>query len=146
MKGELKMRVNNNCTEEIKCGDVFFADLSGEGSLQTGLRPVIIVSNNTGNYFSSVVTVVPLTSKRKKELPTHTTLYPNVINGLSKVSVALAEQITTIPQDYLVGKIGCLNAKEINSVRIAVLNMLNMSVLAKAVYNSKQVGLINKIA
>lgn len=62
------MRVNNNCTEEIKCGDVFFADLSGEGSLQTGLRPVIVVSNDTGNYFSSVVTVVPLTSKKEKRI------------------------------------------------------------------------------
>lgn len=140
------MRVNNNCTEEIKCGDVFFADLSGEGSLQTGLRPVIVVSNDTGNYFSSVVTVVPLTSKKKKELPTHTTLYPNAINGLNKISVALAEQITTIPQDYLVRKIGCLNNKEINNVRFAVLNMLSMSCLAKVAYDKKKTNLVTKVA
>ena len=138
------MRVNNNCTEEIKCGDVFFADLSGEGSLQTGLRPVIVVSNDTGNYFSSVVTVVPLTSKKKKELPTHTTLYPNAINGLNKISIALVEQITTIPQDYLVRKIGCLNSKEINNVRFAVLNMLSMSCLAKVVYDKKKTNLVTK--
>lgn len=140
------MRVNNNCTEEIKCGDVFFADLSGEGSLQTGLRPVIVVSNDTGNYFSSVVTVVPLTSKKKKELPTHTTLHPNVINGLNKISIALAEQITTIPQDYLVRKIGCLNNKEINNVRFAVLNMLSMSCLAKVAYDKKKTNLVTKVA
>lgn len=140
------MRVNNNCTEEIKCGDVFFADLSGEGSLQTGLRPVIVVSNDTGNYFSSVVTVVPLTSKKKKELPTHTTLHPNAINGLNKISVALAEQITTIPQDYLVRKIGCLNNKEINNVRFAVLNMLSMSCLAKVAYDKKKTNLVTKVA
>lgn len=140
------MRVNNNCTEEIKCGDVFFADLSGEGSLQTGLRPVIVVSNDTGNYFSSVVTVVPLTSKKKKELPTHTTLYPNAINGLNKISIALAEQITTIPQDYLVRKIGCLNNKEINNVRFAVLNMLSMSCLAKVAYDKKKTNLVTKVA
>lgn len=138
------MRVNNNCTEEIKCGDVFFADLSGEGSLQTGLRPVIVVSNDTGNYFSSVVTVVPLTSKKKKELPTHTTLHPNAINGLNKISIALAEQITTISQDYLVRKIGCLNNKEINNVRFAVLNMLSMSCLAKVVYDKKKINLVTK--
>lgn len=138
------MRVNNNCTEEIKCGDVFFADLSGEGSLQTGLRPVIVVSNDTGNYFSSVVTVVPLTSKKKKELPTHTILHPNAINGLNKTSIALAEQITTIPQDYLVRKIGCLNNKEINNVRFAVLNMLSMSCLAKVVYDKKKTNLVAK--
>jgi mRNA interferase MazF len=142
----MKMRVNNNCTEEIKCGDVFFADLSGEGSLQTGLRPVIVVSNDTGNYFSSVVTVVPLTSKKKKELPTHTTLHPNAINGLNKISVALAEQITTIPQDYLVRKIGCLNNKEINNVRFAVLNMLSMSCLAKVAYDKKKTNLVTKVA
>lgn len=140
------MRVNNNCTEEIKCGDVFFADLSGEGSLQTGLRPVIVVSNDTGNYFSSVVTVVPLTSKKKKELPTHTTLHPNTINGLNKISIALAEQITTIPQDYLVRKIGCLNNKEINNVRFAVLNMLSMSCLAKVAYDKKKTNLVTKVA
>lgn len=68
------MRVNNNCTEEIKCGDVFLQICLAKGSLQTGLRPVIVVSNDAGNYFSSVVTVVPLTSKKKKNYP-HTQLY-----------------------------------------------------------------------
>lgn len=139
------MRVND-CVEQIKCGDIFFADLSGEGSLQTGLRPVIVVSNDTGNYFSSVVTVIPLTSKKKKMLPTHTTLYPSMLNGLRKESIALAEQITTIPQEYLVDKIGHLNNRELNCVRVAVLNMLSMSCLAKVAYEKQQSNFVNKVA
>lgn len=139
------MRVNDY-VEQIKCGDIFFADLSGEGSLQTGLRPVIVVSNDTGNYFSSVVTVIPLTSKKKKMLPTHTTLCPSMLNGLRKESIALAEQITTIPQEYLVDKIGHLNNRELNCVRVAVLNMLSMSCLAKVAYEKQQSNFVNKVA
>ena len=61
------MRVAENVSvKNIKCGDVYFANLSGQGSLQTGLRPVVVVSNDIGNYYSGIVTVMPLTSNQNQ--------------------------------------------------------------------------------
>ena len=34
-----------------------------DNSVQGGVRPVIVVSNNKANTYSSVITVVPLTSR-----------------------------------------------------------------------------------
>ena len=72
-------------------------------SIQQGCRPIIIVSNDHANQHSPVVTVVPLTSKAKKALPTHVTF---VIKGLTRVSTALCEQVTSIDKNVLSRCIG----------------------------------------
>ena len=64
--------------EEYHRGDVFFADL---GSLdlgelyyhrQAGARPVVIVQNDVGCFFSETLTIVPLTSQLKRpDLESH---------------------------------------------------------------------------
>ena len=45
---------------------------SDKGHIQSGARPVVIVSNNLCNDNSSVLLAVPCTTKPKKNLPTHT--------------------------------------------------------------------------
>ena len=59
----------------IRRGDILWADLGmfPTTSVQGGVRPVIVVSNNKANTYSSVITVVPLTSRiyKKRYLPTH---------------------------------------------------------------------------
>lgn len=55
-------------------GDIWFAELGKHPgtSVQEGCRPVFIMSNDTANGHSGTVTVVPMTSKKKKAyLPTH---------------------------------------------------------------------------
>ena len=43
----------------VKRGDIFYADLSPVvGSEQGGLRPVLIIQNNTGNRYSPTVIVL----------------------------------------------------------------------------------------
>ena len=58
----------------IRRGDILWADLGmfPTTSVQGGVRPVIVVSNNKANTYSSVITVVPLTSRiyKKRYLPT----------------------------------------------------------------------------
>lgn len=86
--------------------DICFAQLPlKEGShVQGGRRPVIIVSNNKANKYSPVVTIAPLTSQvRKRFLPTHVTLFAE---GLSTVSIALCEQLTTIDKCQLIRRVG----------------------------------------
>ena len=57
----------------VKRGDIFYADLSPVvGSEQGGLRPVLIVQNDTGNKHSPTVIAAAITSQTNKaKLPTH---------------------------------------------------------------------------
>ena len=57
----------------IKRGDMFYADLSPVvGSEQRGIRPVLIIQNDTGNKYSPTVIAAAITSqKTKNKLPTH---------------------------------------------------------------------------
>ena len=52
-----------------KRGDIYLVDLNPyRGSEQGGVRPAVVVQNNSGNYHSPVLLVVPLTTKIKKEI------------------------------------------------------------------------------
>ena len=56
----------------FKRGDLYFANLNPYfGSEQGGIRPVLVLQNNMGNFFCPTLIVAPLTSKwiKKKELP-----------------------------------------------------------------------------
>lgn len=90
----------------MRKGDIYMADLGeDEGSLQAGIRPVIIVSNDAANEHSPVITVIPMTTKNKKRLPTH--VYVQNC-GLSKPSLALAEQITSINKSQITKRMGSI--------------------------------------
>ena len=60
----------------VKRGDIFYADLSPVvGSEQGGVRPVLIVQNDTGNRHSPTVIAAAITSHTgKARLPTHISL------------------------------------------------------------------------
>ncbi len=48
-------------------GDVYQVDLGRQrGSVESGIRPAIILQNNKGNRFSATLIVVPLTTEIKK--------------------------------------------------------------------------------
>ena len=67
--------------ENIVRGEIYMADLDPcIGSEQGGIRPVVIIQNNTGNRFSTTTIVAPITTKLGKAyLPTHL-----VIRGLRR--------------------------------------------------------------
>ena len=57
----------------IKRGDMFYADLSPVvGSEQGGIRPVLIIQNDTGNKYSPTVIVSAITSQLRKKQITNT--------------------------------------------------------------------------
>ncbi len=92
----------------IRRGDVFYADLSPVvGCEQGGIRPVLIIQNDIGNRYSPTVIVVAITSKLKKELPTHVEI--GCMEPLQKNSVVLLEQIRTIDRIRLLEYIGSLS-------------------------------------
>lgn len=91
----------------IKRGDMFYADLSPViGSEQGGVRPVLIIQNDTGNKYSPTVIAAAITSQTgKSKLPTHIEI-GSMENGLKSDSVVLTEQIRTIDKSRLKEKIG----------------------------------------
>ncbi len=106
----------------IKRGELYYADLSPVvGSEQGGIRPVLIVQNDTGNKFSPTVIGAAVTSKlNKAKLPTHIELNANEF-GLPKNSVILLEQIRTLDKKRLKEKIGELPPITMKKVNVALL-------------------------
>ncbi len=110
----------------IMRGDIYYADLSPvTGSEQGGLRPVIVIQNDKGNIHSPTVIIAAITSNIKKtNLPTHIVL-PEM-EGLSKKSVVLLEQIRTIDKSRLSNKIGSIDNEYMRKIDEAILISLGI--------------------
>jgi mRNA interferase MazF len=99
---KIKQREELIMERTINRGDVFFANLGFSGSSrQGGVRPIVIISNQMCNRYSSIVSVVCLTtSKTKAHIPTHVSLSA-LETGLKKDSICLCEQPMTIAKSDL---------------------------------------------
>ena len=106
----------------IKRGELYYADLSPVvGSEQGGVRPILIVQNDTGNKYSPTIIAAAVTSKLSKaKLPTHIELSANEF-GLNKDSVILLEQIRTLDKRRLKERIGELSNSTMKKVNVALL-------------------------
>lgn len=95
--------------------EVWFAELGDHSgtSVQSGTRPVLVISNDVANRNSPVITVIPLSSKLKKlELPVHIVLTEKECEMLRdehlEDSILLVEQITTIDKLVLFNRFCCV--------------------------------------
>lgn len=96
----------------IKRGDIFYAELNPViGSEQGGLRPVLIVQNDTGNQHSMTTIVAPMTTKAKANLPTHVKVLVNDIEN-----IILTEQVRAISSARLISYCGALPEEEMEKV------------------------------
>jgi len=106
----------------IHRGDIYYADLRPVvGSEQGGVRPVLIIQNDTGNKYSPTVIAAAITSQTgKNKLPTHIDI-GSENNGLKADSVVLTEQIRTIDKSRLKEKIGHISDSSVmNQVNNAI--------------------------
>jgi mRNA interferase MazF len=103
----------------IERGDIYFADLDPvTGSEQGGVRPVLVIQNDTGNKYSPTVIVAAITSNlAKARLPTHIIIDSDV---LSEKSVVLLEQIRTIDKTRLIKKMGRLSESDMQRIDGAI--------------------------
>ncbi len=108
-------------------GDVYLANLDPvKGSEQGGVRPVAVLQNDVGNYFSSTIIIVPLTTQLKKiELPTHVLL--NRVQGLPHLSMAETEQIHRIDKQRILRYMGKLTENQLKLVEDAAKKSLGMN-------------------
>lgn len=122
-------------------GEIWYADLGDhyDTSVQSGSRPVLIISNDVANYHSSTVTALPMTTKfKKRSLPTHVMLpakmcevcsdEPQISQHLTEDSMILAEQVTTIDKTVLQGYLGkVINEQKLKEIDTAVAVQLGMA-------------------
>ena len=96
----------------IRRGDIYYADLRPVvGSEQGGVRPVLVIQNDTGNRHSPTVIVAAITSKMNKaKLPTHVELSARQCQ-IVRDSVILLEQLRTIDKQRLKDKVCHLDAQ-----------------------------------
>ena len=95
--------------KKISRGDLFYYDFGErEGSIQSGVRPVLVVQANEFNTNAPTIIVASLTTVLKKRyLPSHIILGKEF--GLKKPSMVLLEQIQTINKNDLLDYIGSVN-------------------------------------
>lgn len=91
----------SNKIDTIRRGDVFYADLGNQrGSVESGIRPVLVIQNDDGNLNGATLLVAPLTTQIKKTyIPAHEMLLE--ADGLIEESMVLCEQITTIDKTQI---------------------------------------------
>jgi mRNA interferase MazF len=114
--------VNFVDTSVVKRGDIYYADLSPVvGSEQGGVRPVLIIQNDTGNRYSPTVIAAAITSQTgKARLPTHIDLPVADSRGLSKDSVVLLEQVRTLDKRRLREHMGHVDEHAMERIDTAI--------------------------
>ncbi len=125
----MKFVERNPEMRKITRGDIIQVYLpvknSSGRSVQEGTRPMVVISNDTCNSVSPVITALHFTSsdrKINKSLPTHVIIDENDLEGtgLTKKSVVMAEQICPVDKRDIVMCLGTLPKKYIGSVERAL--------------------------
>lgn len=117
-------------------GELYFANLDPHfGSEQGGVRPVLVIQNDTGNNYSPTLIVAAVTKQADKKpyLPTHVVL--NHIPGMQYDgdSLFMMEQLNTIDKHRIRGYAGRLTAEQMSQIDLALQYSLGLAALpAKA--------------
>ena len=106
----------------VKRGEIYYADLSPVvGSEQGGVRPVLIIQNDTGNRYSPTIIAAAITSQTgKARLPTHIELPVQQECGLTKDSVVLLERVRTLDKRRLRERMGRVDDQVMEKIDTAI--------------------------
>ena len=105
--------------KDIRWGDIYYCDLGvTNGSVQSGIRPVLVIQTNRLNENSPTVVVAAITAvKKKTTMNTHIELDTDC--GLKEPSMVMLEQLRTVDKatelDNFVGRI--TDSRKIKEIR-----------------------------
>ena len=100
-------------------GDVYLANLDPYiGSEQGGTRPVVVLQNNTGNYYCPTLIIAPITSH----------YYAERIRGLELPGMVLLEQIKTIDKRRVKKYLGRMTRQQMDEIGEAIEEALGLYV------------------
>lgn len=111
---------------EIKRGDIYYADLNPTVGCERQAPPVLIIQNNVGNHFSPTVIAAAITSRRKKDMPTHVLIDENGTRLFADSRIML-EQVRTIDRERLKEYVGHADSATMQSVDRAIAVSLGLS-------------------
>lgn len=109
---------------QINQRDIYYCDFGdNDGSEQSGERPSLIISNDLGNVNSDTIIVLPITSKKKKDLPIHYILYKDIYPFFKdEENTVLTEQIRCVSKKKLHKKMGQISIEDFNNI-VMILNV-----------------------
>ena len=113
---------------EYRRGAIYLAARSAFcGSAQGGVRPVVVIQNNTGNRHAPTLVVATVTAKirKKTKQPTHLLIRDNP--ALSRPSMVLLEQIRTIDKQRIERYLGRVTRQEMFGINRALLVSLDLN-------------------
>ena len=101
-------------------GEIYYAYLEPSfGHEQGGTRPVLILQNDVGNYYSlTLIVTAATTQKRKKPMPTHVELAG--VEGLPDTSVFMLEVLRTIDKQRIRSYAGKLTPAQMDKIDAAL--------------------------
>lgn len=131
------MKINKNGVKQINKWGIYTVDLGEctykEGTvraphLQHKVRPCLVFSNQMGLIYGPIATVIPLSRRSKRNLPTHIPIIPeDLCDGeLDMVSYAICEQIRTVSKDQILSKVGILGEAKHDHIIQGVLTALGL--------------------
>ena len=107
-------------------GEVYYADLNPVfGHEQGGIRPVVILKNDTGNYYSPTLIVAAVTRRtfKKPSQPTHVVL--DDAEGLEP-SLFMLEVIRTIDKRRVRSYVGKLTGEQMGRINSALIKSVGL--------------------
>ena len=102
-------------------GEVYYADLNPvTGHEQGGIRPVLVIQNDTGNYHSPTIIVIAVTRRtfKRPKQPTHVVL--DDAQGLAP-SLFMSEVVRIIDKRRVLSYVGRLTREQMRRVNAALL-------------------------
>ena len=110
----------------VNRGEIYYTNLDlVTGSEQGGYRPVVVLQNNVGNFYSPTTIVAAITSRLKTNMPTHVHIENEC---LPHNSVILLEHIRTVDKSRLDEFQGRLTQEEIGELDKALAISLDLRI------------------
>ena len=110
IKSERFLTMESKANQKVRRGEIYLYNFGiNEGSIQNGVRPVLIIQCDEANDKSTTTIVAAISSTIKKRyLPSHIILGDNF--GLNEPSMVMLEQIQTVNQSNLIKRIGVVGS------------------------------------
>lgn len=110
----------------VNRGEIYYTNLDlVTGSEQGGYRPVVVLQNNVGNFYSPTTIVAAITSRLKTNMPTHVHIENEC---LPHNSVILLEHLRTVDKSRLDEFQGRLTQEEISKLDKALAISLDLRI------------------
>ena len=112
--------------KNIRRGDIYYYDFGpGNGSVQGGLRPALVIQGGTPNINSPTTVIATVTTHVGKRQPTHIILGSEC--GLKKMSVVQLEQVRTVNKSDLLDYVGSVtDPAKLSALRKAQIELYDL--------------------